>query len=247
LTKFYESVNLTLYSDGKMQAINDLVVKEKQLTILFNDIELASILCSSGNYEMLVAGFLLSRGLLKNLQEVRQIKYDGTFDTVVVKTHTSFPPQTKKLSRPKINPKEIQHVKSNCRFHARHILDMMQELEKNAETFRLTGGVHSAALADNTKINFTYEDIGRHNAVDKVLGHIFLNGITTDDKCLLLSGRIQSDILVKAALSGIPIVVSSAAPAHLAIELGNRLNITVIGFARQTRFGIYSHLERVII
>jgi FdhD protein len=91
-----------------------------------------------------------------------------------------------------------------------------------------------------------YEDIGRHNAVDKVLGYAFLNEINTEDKCLLLSGRVASEILIKAARAHIPVVLSRTAPTGLTIDLAEELNITVVGFARGDRFSVYSHPERVI-
>jgi FdhD protein len=92
-----------------------------------------------------------------------------------------------------------------------------------------------------------YEDIGRHNAVDKVLGFAFINNISTDDKCLLLSGRIASEILIKAARGNIPLVLSRSAPTGLTIELADEMDIAVVGFARGQRFSIYSHEEKIII
>ena len=91
-----------------------------------------------------------------------------------------------------------------------------------------------------------YEDIGRHNAVDRVLGYAFLNRIDTSDKILLLSGRISSEILIKAARRGVPLVVSRSAPTKLALELADQFGVTVVGFARGERFSIYSHKERII-
>ena len=126
------------------------------------------------------------------------------------------------------------------------MLQIINLLEERSSTFRLTGGVHSAALADQNGIICMYEDIGRHNAVDKVLGYAFLNEINTEDKCLLLSGRVASEILIKAARAHIPVVLSRTAPTGLTIDLAEELNITVVGFARGDRFSVYSHPERVI-
>ena len=82
--------------------------------------------------------------------------------------------------------------------------------------------------------------------MDKVLGYAFLNEIGTDDKCLLLSGRVASEILIKAARAIIPVVLSRSAPTGLTVDLADDLNITVVGFARGERFNIYSHPERVV-
>ena len=92
-----------------------------------------------------------------------------------------------------------------------------------------------------------FEDIGRHNAVDKVLGYAFLHGISSQDKILLLSGRIASEILLKAARAQIPLVLSRSAPTGLTIDLAEELNITVVGFARGKRLSVYTHPERVLL
>jgi len=107
--------------------------------------------------------------------------------------------------------------------------------------------VHGAALANHSGLLFMFEDIGRHNAVDKVLGKAFLNEINTSDKCLLLSGRIASEILIKAARSNIAFILSRSAPTELTIELAEELEIAVVGFARGDHLNIYSHPEKVIM
>jgi formate dehydrogenase accessory protein FdhD len=84
-----------------------------------------------------------------------------------------------------------------------------------------------------------------HNAVDKVIGHTILSDVATTDKVLVISGRISSDIILKAVLAGLPLVVSPSAPTHLAVELARRLGITVVGFARGTRLSVYSEVWRL--
>jgi FdhD protein len=119
-------------------------------------------------------------------------------------------------------------------------------LEEKSVTFRRTGGVHSAALADSNGLIARYEDVGRHNAVDKSLGYALLNQIDPNDKILVLSGRIASEILLKAARSRIPMFLSRSAPTYLAVELANKLGITVVGFARGEQLNVYSYMERVL-
>ena len=119
-------------------------------------------------------------------------------------------------------------------------------MQKKALLFKTTGGVHSAALADSEKLLYFHEDIGRHNAVDKIIGECLLNSTTTDDKGLFTSGRLSSEILLKAAKLKIQLIVSRAAPTSLSIELAETLNITLIGFVRGRRMNIYSHPWRII-
>jgi FdhD protein len=141
--------------------------------------------------------------------------------------------------------RQLKPIEAEVQFTAQHLLNLINTLEERSATFRLTGGVHSAAMADQDEILCMFEDIGRHNAVDKVIGYAFLNEINPGDKCLLLSGRVASEILIKAARAGFPLILSRSAPTELTIEIAEDLNLTVVGFARGKKFTIYSHPERV--
>jgi FdhD protein len=129
---------------------------------------------------------------------------------------------------------------------ADQLLHLISLLEEKSVIFRRTGGVHSAALADRNGFLARYEDVGRHNAVDKTLGYALLNRVNPVDKILVLSGRIASEILLKAARSRIPLVLSRSAPTYLAVELAEKLGITVVGFARGDKLNVYSHMQRVL-
>lgn len=131
------------------------------------------------------------------------------------------------------------------RYTPAHLLEIINQLDASSYTFQRTGGVHSAGLADNQKLLFRFEDIGRHNAVDKVIGQAFLEQIDLRDKCLLLSGRIAGEILLKTACNGIPVILSRSAPTLLAVETAERLGLTVVGFARGQKFNLYCHGERI--
>ncbi|SFG29615.1 FdhD protein [Desulfotomaculum arcticum] len=257
---FYKKVNLVLYSNDEMQVVNNVVVKDQPLTIFYNDRELTTLICSPDGYEVLAVGFLLSEGLLQKPSNIKEITCNEAAGVIRVETYLPTPQTESYLRRHMAgyygdeqatmyfanDVQQLRPVQSECRFKAIHLLNMMRELDDRSDTYRLTGGVHSAALADNGEMLLMYEDIGRHNAVDKVLGHVFLNEITTGDKCLLLSGRVSSEILIKAARSNIPVVVSRAAPTELAVELSDQLGITVVGFARGLQLSIYSHVERIL-
>jgi FdhD protein len=108
-----------------------------------------------------------------------------------------------------------------------------------------TGGVHSAALSDGKDILFFSEDIGRHNAVDKLIGKAFLQSVPIEDKVLLTSGRVTSEIMTKAARNRFPVLISRAAPSCMAISYAEDMGITLIGFARGERMNIYSWPNRI--
>ncbi len=122
----------------------------------------------------------------------------------------------------------------------------MKEFQQKSSLFRKTGGVHSCALGTTEEIQVFADDIGRHNAVDKVFGECLLKDISTIDKVLLTSGRVSSEILLKVVKRQVPIIISPAAPTDLATDLAQKLNLTVIGFVRGKRMNVYSAAERVI-
>jgi FdhD protein len=125
------------------------------------------------------------------------------------------------------------------------IQQLVHRLLRGSGLYQEAGGVHSAALATAGDIVIFRDDIGRHNAVDKIHGECFLRRIPVEDKILLTTGRVSSEILVKAAKLGVAILVSRSSPTDLALELAGRTGITVVGRVRGGNLTIYSGEERV--
>lgn len=261
LPPIYQKRDIIQYKEGAMKPEHAMVVSEIPLTVFLNDTELATLVCTPGSYKELAVGFLLSEGLLHDPTDIKEITYNEDDGLLWVETAAPVP-QTENFLRRQIasccgkgraslyfvnDASQLEPVQSDHLFSAGLIPKLMVLLEEKSATFRLTGGVHGAALADSENMFVMYEDIGRHNAVDRVLGYAFLNHIDTADKILLLSGRISSEILIKAARRGVPVVVSRSAPTKLALELADQFGVTVVGFARGTQFSIYSHKEKIVL
>ncbi len=123
---------------------------------------------------------------------------------------------------------------------------MVKEFQDCSQVYRITGGVHSAALCDTGSILVFADDIGRHNAIDKIFGQSLLENIPTRDRIILTSGRISSEILLKVAKRNIPIIISKSAPTNLAVRLANDLGITLIGFVRGKRMNAYTNDWRIV-
>ena len=122
---------------------------------------------------------------------------------------------------------------------------LYKEFNQRAVLFKATGCMHSAGISDGERILVIAEDIGRHNAVDKVIGHCIIENISVEDKMMLVSGRLSSEIVSKCARWGIPVLVSRTSPTSYAVEIAEKANITLIGFVRGERFNIYSNGHRV--
>ncbi len=253
-----QQFQITRYDRGEVIVKDDLVVEEYPLTIKVNGHRTAAVLCSPDALEPLVLGFLLSEGVVKSHREVASLSIDEeeSIAEVELLDRSYVPLQDQERTRSSGCGKGAIYLdvvttckrnESPVRFSARSILDLSNEFNKESELFLATGGVHSAAIANGEELLFFHEDIGRHNAVDKVIGAADLGGVDIGDKMLLCSGRISSEMLIKAAKRSIPVVVSRSAPTGLAVELALRLKVTLIGFARGAKMNIYSAPERVVV
>lgn len=246
------------YTNGKKEEAEDYIINESPLTIFLNGREIVTIVCLPTDLQELGVGFLLSEGFINSANDILAMDFQEREGLLHIKTD-SEPPGVNGFLRRNIasccgkgraglyfinDARQVRAVENIKSFEADLLLQHMELLENSSQSFQLTGGVHSAALADEI-ILFMHEDIGRHNAVDKVLGAACLQKIDTTDKCLVFSGRISSEIVIKAARTGIQLILSKAAPTDLAIDLAVELNITLIGFARKNRLNIYSCSERV--
>ncbi len=254
--RIYEA---TRVEKGRHQKIDETVAQEAVLRILLNDREMVVLSCTPYDQTYLAAGFLVSEGFLKTREEIESI--EETEDSVTVHTHPSHKiPEDFKLKGiltsgcgkgksfagwEKIDPLEDIMINLDLTLGSDEVLKVMSRFEKRSELFRQTAGVHSAALAQNGDIVLFNEDIGRHNAVDKVLGKSFLKGMELNDKFLVISGRVSSDIVSKLWHCGLSLVVSRTAPTSLAVDLAQKLGITVVGFARGNRMNVYSFPVRI--
>ena len=257
----YEARELVNYMNGRKNTLRQYIVKEMPLTIMLNGEELATLICSPHSYELLAIGFLVSEGVLQSRDELKRIECrpeqgEIWVDTANGAAHTddfvrrNFANCCGK-GRPSLHllddyeqTRPLSYTSSH--FTVGELLGFVTLLNEQAHTFRLTGGVHEAALAHGAGFVASYEDIGRHNALDRIVGYAFLNDVDTSDKAVVLSGRIASEMLTKAARIGVSIVVSRSAPTCLSIDWAERLGITLVGFARGKTLNVYTHPGRII-
>ena len=238
----------------------DLVVKEAPVTIFLNDVDLVTLLCSPKDLEYLAVGFLFAEGLIKGKEEIKSIFADTKDGAVWVETGDGKKLRSNILAKrlittgcgkglsfidSRVHRKSLKTI-SDVKMHAGKVAKLMKEFQEKSQIYRKTGGVHSAGLANSRGIIAFNEDIGRHNAIDKILGECVLKGFKTDGLILMTSGRVSSDLLAKAARAMIPFIISRSAPTDLAVRLARDLGITLVGFARGSRMNVYSNERRIV-
>ncbi len=140
---------------------------------------------------------------------------------------------------------DLPPLVSDRRVSAAQITGLMRELDYQANLYRTSRGVHTSALADEA-IMILAEDVGRHNTLDKIRGECLLSQTATEDRLLLTSGRISSEMIGKARKMNVPIVVSRTSPTAMSVQLARRWNMTLVGYARAPRFRVYAGAERII-
>jgi FdhD protein len=214
----------------------------------------------------LAAGFLFTEGLIAGRADVRRVRY-----CAVPREEQHYNVVTVDLTRalPGFQPQRAFYATSSCGVCGKASLEALdvqcapvapgphiepeiltalpEELRRVQRVFDRTGGLHAAGLFDASGALLELrEDVGRHNAVDKLVGHALLSGeLPLSERVLMVSGRLSFEIVQKAAVAGIPIVCAVSAPSSLAVDTGRRFGMTLVGFLRGSRFNIYTNAERI--
>jgi FdhD protein len=243
---------------------NDYIAEDIPIHIFVNKIHYGTIICTPTQLKELVIGHLYTEGLIKNKEEIEKfdIKKDGKC-LVTLKSYIDANKrinQTQRYARiivsscgvPNYLPlldiiKQLPKINFNTPISSKIISDSVKNLNFIAKKFKKTGGVHVAALYSlQGKLEALAEDVGRHNAVDKVIGVSLQKKLNLTNYFLAISGRLTGDIVLKAARAKIPILASLSAAIMSGIESAKLTKITLIGFVRGKTMNIYTHKKRVI-
>ena len=253
-----EHVKIWRFSEEAGTSVDDVVAREFPLTIIFNDRELVTLLCSPADLKNLAVGFLTSEGLIASQSQIKKVLVDESRGVVRVETSGSDIKAEEVFKRfissgcgrgasfySAADVTESSRVQSSLAVTRAEITLLFREFQRKSDLYHSTGGVHSAALCDSEGIIVFSEDVGRHNAIDKIFGKCFLEGMPTDDRIVLTSGRISSEILLKVARRNIPLVASKSAPTDLGVRLARDLGVTLLGFVRGNRMNVYANEGRI--
>ncbi len=255
-----EKIPILRLTEESRNSMEDVVAREFPLTIVLINQELVTLLCSPKDLKYLAIGFLFSEGLLSSKDEIKKIIIDEQRGVARVETEEDNALANELVFKRFItsgcgrgasfySAADVQNqerIESQTSISTRNILSLVSDFQHHSLVYRATGGVHSAALCDTENILVFNEDIGRHNAIDKIFGECLLKDIPTDERIVITSGRISSEILLKVAKRNIPILISKSAPTDLGVKLANDLGVTLLGFVRGKRINAYSNDWRVV-
>jgi len=239
-------------------SIDGMVAREFPVTIILNNQELVTLLCSPKDLKHLAVGFLSSEGLINGKDEIKKVVIDDQRGVVRLETI-----ENKGFTQDVLFTRLItsgcgrgasfysaadtvsQKVESRMEISVDEVFYLVGKFQHGSEVYLATHGVHSAALCDRKNILVLSEDIGRHNAIDKIFGKCLLEDIPTDDRLIITSGRISSEILHKVDKKGIPIIISISTPTNLGVRIADSLGITLIGSVRGKKMNVYANVWRV--
>jgi len=246
-------------SDKSITELDDLVASDQAICVFVNDEFYRTLIATPTMIEELVVGHLLSEGVVRSMDDIMSIEVSSTRVNVELKENVNLNKlninrliliSTACSALTPVRENQLNHlfVPSGISVEASRILEMVKELNRRGEIFRTTGGTHSAMLCSTAgEVHVFSEDVGRHNAIDKVLGYGVIKHLDMSECILVNSGRQSSDMVLKAAHAGLPIVASIAGPLNSGINIAKSTGITLIGFARGRRINVYTHHERVIM
>ena len=268
---FERKVDITrILKDQKYEDI-DTVLVESSVDIIIDSNPIASIICLPIELKELAIGFLFSVGIINSYDEIKQIDIDELEGTInlslkdqleinseifklnsvsrVIDTTCGIPSPWRKLIKEKIlDAKGSDIAENNIELKKEIIFDSIIKMQKETRLFRKTGGCHGAAIFDlDGKILGVKEDIGRHNAIDKVIGGLLMKDINFEHTFLTTTGRLTGDSVLKAIRAKIPLVASLSAAIESGINFAFVYGQTLIGFVRGSKMNIYTHPDRVIM
>ncbi len=252
LTRVVEGVD----QNGEVSRIS--VVEERPLTIFLNSQEIVTAMTIGDYPEYLALGFLRNQGMLRPDDEITRVDYDEDLETVVVRTarETSYEDKLKKKTRTSgcavgtvfgDMMEGLEGVRlPQVQVRTSWLYDLAAKINRTPSLYLLAGAIHGTVLCRENRPLVYMEDVGRHNAVDKIAGWMLSEGETAGDKILYTTGRLTSEMVIKTAMMGIPALASRSGFTAWGVEIAREVGLTLIGRMRGQRFVCLSGEDRLL-
>ena len=236
------------------------LIDEKILTIYLNNNEILTAMTICDYPEYLAVGFLFNQNMITSLSDLQEVEFNEDLSVVVVRTNKITPFETQNNKRiktsgcamgtifgemfEKLVPLSSKKLKT---FSLSAIRAIIKDINQTKSLYLEAGAIHGSVLCDKESILVYMEDVGRHNAVDKVSGFIVMECIDPADKFLYTTGRLTTEMVLKTVSMGIPLLVSRSGFTKSAVELAKKFNLTMIGRFKGNRFMCVNGIERIIL
>ena len=235
------------------------IAAERSLTVYLDKREVLTLMTLGTQPELLVLGWLRNQRLIPGIEHIKAIQVDWETESAVVTTHDGVEDLDAKLGRKTVTTgcgqgtmfgnlmddlDKIQLPQISLRQSL--IYDLLHALNEYNEIYRQAGAVHGCALCQGKQILRFVEDVGRHNAVDAIAGYMWLNNISGHDKIFYTTGRLTSEMVIKVAQMGIPVLLSRSGATQMGLDLARRVGVTLIARAKGQHFLIYNGVEQIV-
>ncbi|MCH9808324.1 MAG: formate dehydrogenase accessory sulfurtransferase FdhD [Alphaproteobacteria bacterium] len=244
--------------DHQGHEVETVVVTERALTLFLNAREIVTMMTIGDHPDLLAVGFLLNQGMLQPDDEITAIDYDEDIATIVVRTarETDYEEKLKKKVQTSgcaqgtvfgdlIDELEGIELSKSARLKTSWLYALTKKINTEPSLYLKAGAIHGCVLCNKDRPLVFMEDVGRHNAIDKIAGYMFMNGIKPDDKIFYTTGRLTSEMVIKCVKMRIPILASRSGFTAWGVDLARQAGLTLIGRARGKRFVCLSGVERV--
>lgn len=235
------------------------VINERPLTIFLNGREIVTAMTIGDYPEYLAVGYLLNQNMLSADDEIRAVDYDAEIETVVVRTArvTDYEDKLKKKIQTSgcamgtvfgdvMEKFETVSLDREVRFHTSWLYTLQKTINTMPSLYLHTGAIHGCVLCEEDRPLIYMEDVGRHNAMDKIAGYMFRHGLSATGKSLYTTGRLTSEMVIKTVQMGIPVLLSRSGFTAWGVDLARKAGLTLIGRAKGKRFLALAGTERIV-